>query len=752
MPDDAAAALGDPRHKRLRDLLGGRTADVLADQLDLHTAGDLLDHLPRRYAERGELTDLSELAVGEQVTVQARVARVTKRPVRGRRSMIEVVVTDGTTELRLTFFNQPWRERDLAVGSSAFFAGKVDAFRGRLQLTNPEVQLAADESFAGAILPIYPSTAKMPSWKVGQSVRIVLDTLGELADPFPAELRTRRRLCTQREAYERVHRPETHGDVRSGRKRLTWDEALVVQLALAQRRAAAEQTPGTPRIPPPDGLLAAFDAALPFTLTEGQRVVGEQLARDLARPHPMHRLLQGEVGSGKTVVALRAMLAVVDTGGQAALLAPTEVLAVQHARSLRELLGPLGIAGELGAADPATRITLLTGTLPAAQRRAALTQITDGSAGIVVGTHALLSEGVAFDDLGLVVVDEQHRFGVEQRDTLRARAGTAPHLLVMTATPIPRTVAMTVFGDLDTSMLTELPAGRLPIRSHIAPPQWMHRVWGRVRDEVAAGHQAFVVCPRIGGEAGGGAVGSAGAGDPEAGDTEAGDTEAGDTESVGADHNQLPLPSGPDETRPPLAVLEVLPELVAGELAGLRVAALHGRLPTDEKDRVMTGFSRGEVDVLAATTMVEVGVDIPNATVMVVLDADRFGVSQLHQLRGRVGRGSAPGWCLLHTDAPPGTPAHQRVEQVAATLDGAELARLDLRERREGDVLGTAQSGRRRSLRLLDLLRDEALLLEAREEATALVGEDPALAHSPGLAALLAERLDEQRAAYLEKA
>jgi len=736
VPDDAAAALGDPRHKRLRDLLGGRTAAVLADQLDLHTAGDLLDHLPRRYAERGELTDLSELAVGEQVTVQARVARVAKRPMRGRRSLIEVVVTDGTSELRLTFFNQPWRERDLVVGSSAFFAGKVDAFRGRLQLTNPEVQLAADESFAGAILPIYPSTAKMPSWKIGQSVRIVLDALGELADPFPPPLRQRRRLCTQHEAYERVHRPETPGDVRAGRERLTWDEALVVQLALAQRRAAAEQAPGTPRIPPPDGLLTAFDAALPYTLTEGQRVVGEQLAGDLARPHPMHRLLQGEVGSGKTVVALRAMLAIVDTGGQAALLAPTEVLAVQHARSLRELLGPLGIAGELGAADRATRVTLLTGSLPAAQRRAALAQIADGSAGIVVGTHALLSEGVTFDDLGLVVVDEQHRFGVEQRDTLRVRAGTAPHLLVMTATPIPRTVAMTVFGDLDTSMLTELPAGRSPISSHIAPPQWMHRVWGRVRDEVTAGHQAFVVCPRIGDEAG----------------VAGPDTGTGHPEDVAGDPGQLPLPSGPDEGRLPLAVLEVLPELVPGELAGLRVAALHGRLPADEKDRVMTAFSRGEIDVLVATTMVEVGVDVPNATVMVVLDADRFGVSQLHQLRGRVGRGSAPGWCLLHTGAPSGTPAHQRVEQVAATLDGAELARLDLRERREGDVLGTAQSGRRRSLRLLDLLRDEALLLEAREEATTLVSEDPTLAGSPGLAALLAERLDEQRAAYLEKA
>ena len=716
------AVAGDPRHQRLRDLVGGKTATVFADTLDLHTAGDLLDHLPRRYAERGELTDLSELQPGEQATVQARVVRVSRRQMRNRRSMLEVTVTDGASELKLTFFNQPWRERDLAVGSSAFFAGKVETFRGRRQLTNPEVQLAQDESFAGAVLPIYPATAKLPSWKIGQSVRIVLDTLGELPDPLPDELRRRRGLCSLREAYERVHRPSSRAEVTPGRTRLTWDEALVVQVALAQRRAAAALTPGTPRIPPPDGLLAAFDASLPFTLTQGQRVVGEQLAADLAHPHPMHRLLQGEVGSGKTVVALRAMLAVVDTGGQAALLAPTEVLAVQHARSLRALLGPLGIAGELGAADPATRVTLLTGSQPVTARRAALGEIAGGSAGIVVGTHALLSEGVAFADLGLVVVDEQHRFGVEQRDTLRARAGSAPHLLVMTATPIPRTVAMTVFGDLDTSMLTELPAGRSPISSHIAPPPWMSRVWGRVREEVAAGHQVFVVCPRIGDAAG----------------------DAGDDPSA--------PPQGAEEGRPPLAVLDVLAELAAGELGGLRVAALHGRLSSEEKDRVMTGFARGELDVLVATTMVEVGVDIPNATVMVVLDADRFGVSQLHQLRGRVGRGSAPGWCLLHTDAPPGTPAFERVEAVAATLDGAELARLDLRERREGDVLGTAQSGRRRSLRLLDLLRDEQLLLEAREEATDLVREDPTLARSPRLAAVLAERLDEEQAAYLDKA
>jgi ATP-dependent DNA helicase RecG len=423
------------------------------------------------------------------------------------------------------------------------------------------------------------------------------------------------------------------------------------------------------------------------------------------------------------------MLTVIDAGGQAALLAPTEVLAIQHERSLRALLGPLGIAGELGSADQATRIVLLTGSQSAPVRRAALAAIAEKETGIVVGTHALLSEGTSFAELGLVVVDEQHRFGVEQRDALRARAeaggATPPHLLVMTATPIPRTVAMTVFGDLDTSELTELPAGRTPIRSHVAPPQWHFRIWDKVREEVAAGHQAFVVCPRI-----------------------------GEGPEVDLDTSDEPAEEdGGEDTprRPPLAVLDVLPMLAEGELAGLRIEALHGRMPTDDKDRVMTRFAAGQIDVLVATTMVEVGVDVPNATVMAILDADRFGVSQLHQLRGRVGRGSAAGWCLLHTDAPEGSPSRIRVEKVAATLDGAELARLDLEERREGDVLGAAQSGRRRSLKLLDLLRDEALIVEAREEAAALVASDPDLTGHRELATVLARRLDEEQAAYLEK-
>jgi ATP-dependent DNA helicase RecG len=716
--------------------LGGKTADAFADSLQLHTVGDLLDHIPRRYVARGELTNLDELVVGESVTIQAEVVKVSGRQIRHKLHKLDVIVSDGRGKLTVTFFNQRWREKQFTPGTRVLLAGEVKSF-GRNQirsLTNPEISPDEDDDFAGGLLPLYPAAAKVRSWDILKSVKLILATLPELPDPLPLELRTRHRLPGLREAYQKIHRPTGYAEVEAARQRLRWDEALVLQVALAQRRAAVERQSAIPRPERPGGLLEAFDRALPFALTEGQHTVGEEVARDLARTFPMHRLLQGEVGSGKTVVALRAMLTVIDAGGQAALLAPTEVLAVQHERSLRALLGPLGIAGELGSADEATRIVLLTGSQSAPARRAALAAISEPETGIVVGTHALLSEGTAFAELGLVVVDEQHRFGVEQRDALRARAeaggATPPHLLVMTATPIPRTVAMTVFGDLDTSELTELPAGRTPIRSHVAPPQWHPRIWAKVREEVEAGHQAFVVCPRIGEG-------------PEV-DLDPSDEPASDPEDEGDEDDEGPR-------RSPLAVLDVLPLLAEGELAGLRIEALHGRLPSDDKERVMSRFTAGQIDVLVATTMVEVGVDVPNATVMVILDADRFGVSQLHQLRGRVGRGSAAGWCLLHTDAPEASPSRIRIDAVAATLDGAELAKLDLRERREGDVLGTAQSGRRRSLKLLDLLRDEDLLRAARTEAAAIVAVDPELAEHRELAAVLARRLDEEQAAYLEK-
>ncbi|MGH8794256.1 MAG: ATP-dependent DNA helicase RecG, partial [Stackebrandtia sp.] len=432
--------------------------------------------------------------------------------------------------------------------------------------------------------------------------------------------------------------------------------------------------------------------------------------------HPMHRLLQGDVGSGKTVVSLRAMAQVVDSGGQAALLAPTEVLAAQHYRTIVEQLGPLGRAGELGAADHATSVRLVTGSQGAAARREVRAALADGDAGIVIGTHALLYEGVDFKDLGLVVVDEQHRFGVEQRDALRAKAAQPPHDLVNTATPIPRTVAMTVYGDLETSRLTELPAGRVPIKTHVVrggDERWVARAWQRLREEVAKGHQAYVVCPRVG-------------------------------------DDDKPAPAE-GERRPPLAVLDVAPKLAEGPLSGLRVGVLHGRMPSDDKDATMNAYAAGDLDVLVATTVIEVGVNVPNATMMVIMDSDRFGVSQLHQLRGRVGRGSAAGLCLLVSEAEPDSPAAERLTAVASTVDGFRLAELDLEQRREGDVLGEAQSGVRSQVRLLSLLRDADLISEARAEAVALVDVDPELASHPELADAVAALVTEDRAEYLEK-
>ncbi|MEE6260898.1 ATP-dependent DNA helicase RecG [Plantactinospora sonchi] len=745
----------------LRKLIGDKTAKALASHLDLHTVGDLLYHFPRRYDERGQHTDIRSLEVGEQVTVLGQVRKTTVRPMRQRRgNLLEVTVGDDSGGLlTLTFFgNQAWRERDLRPGRWGLFAGKVTEFRGKRQLNGPEYVLLADprndgadprndsagaadegaadaaagpvtgdeiEEFAGALIPVYPAAAAVPTWVIARCVRVVLDTVEAPEDPLPATIRATRNLIGLGAALRDIHRPSTKEELFRARRRLKWDEAFAVQLTLAQRKHRAADWPARPRPRRDDGLLSAFDDRLPYELTAGQRDVGEEIATDLGAAHPMHRLLQGEVGSGKTVCALRAMLQVVDAGGQAALLAPTEVLAAQHYRGMLDLLGPLGRAGELDGDPNGTRLALVTGSLGAAARRRALETVAAGEAGLVIGTHALLYEGVDFADLGLVVVDEQHRFGVEQRDALRAKADQPPHTLVMTATPIPRTVAMTVYGDLEISTLSQLPRGRSPIASHVVPvaekPAFLDRAWRRLREEVAAGHQAYVVCPRIGDQAAT-AEEVSGSGEP-----------------------------GEDGKRPPLAVTEVAPLLAEGPLHGLRIGVLHGRLPADEKDTVMRTFAAGQLDVLVATTVIEVGVDVPNATVMIVLDADRFGVSQLHQLRGRVGRGSAAGLCLLVTETVEGTPARERLDAVASTTDGFRLAELDLEQRREGDVLGATQSGRRSHLRLLSLLRDAELIRDARAEAIALVEEDPELDRHPALAASVAALVDEDRAEYLEK-
>jgi ATP-dependent DNA helicase RecG len=730
----------------VRTVVGDKTAKQL-DALGIETVEDLLRHYPRRYYERGELTDLSRLVPGETVTVQATIASVNGRQLRPKLHKLDVVISDGRSRVAVTFFNQVWRQKLLVPGQEVFFAGKVEVFRGKVTLTNPEVALGEDaEDFAGGLLPVYPATAKLPSWRLRKAVKVALDVVlpdrGSLPDPVPAEVRLRRGLLSLEDALRLVHRPDTRDDVRRAQRRLRYDEAFVLQSVLALRRAETAALPATPRPSAGGGLLEAFDARLPFTLTEGQRAVAATISEDLARDHPMHRLLQGEVGSGKTVVALRAMLAVVDSGGQAALLAPTEVLAQQHHRSISAMLGPLAERGMLGGSDVGTRVALLTGSQGTPARRAALLELVSGDAGIVVGTHALIQDTVDFHDLGLVVVDEQHRFGVEQRDALRSKAKVSPHVLVMTATPIPRTVAMTVFGDLDVSTLTELPAGRSPIATHVVPtgekPHFLDRAWERVREEVAGGHQVYVVCPRIGGTD----------------ESRAAGTDDGDPDDAPDDLAQDVGPDGEQAAsavRPGIAVLDVAPMLAEGPLAGLRVEVMHGRLPAEAKDDVMRRFAAGEVDVLVSTTVVEVGVDVANATGMVVLDADRFGVSQLHQLRGRVGRGAAPGLCLLVTDSPTGTPARERLEAVAATLDGFELSRLDLEARREGDVLGASQSGRRSSLRLLRVLRDEDLIVAARDDATELVGGDPKLRAHPGLRDAVDRVLAEERADYLDK-
>ena len=737
--------------------LGPRTGKPLDAIFGLRTAGDLLRHYPRRYYTRGELTDLSSLREGDHVTVLARVVTVAEIPLppvpgKGRRSRLEVVVTDDRAKLILTFFSGIGRyRRVLRPDVVGMFAGTVSSFRGRRQLVHPECEmlpgappnadlnpeLAAE--FAAEMTPVYPASARFSSWLIAKSVKIVLDTLDAGEDPLPAELREREGLYGRAEALRAIHRPLDPADLAKAKKRLKWDEAFLLQAALARRRLAAAAMPAMPRPHVDGGIADEFDARLPFTLTNGQVEVGETIATELSCASPMHRLLQGEVGSGKTVIAIRAMLQVVDAGGQAALLAPTEVLAQQHYRSVTDMLGPLARQGQLGAAEHATGVALLTGSVGAAARRTALSDVFTGDAGIVIGTHALLEEQVQFADLGLVVIDEQHRFGVEQRDALRAKAAdNRPHVLVMTATPIPRTVAMTVYGDLETSTLTELPAGRSAIATHVVPaadkPRYLERAWERVQEEVSRGQQAYVVCPRIGD----------GPDSDEAGYP--GEDDFGDVDMTGG----IPRGVAPGGRRQPLAVIDVAATLDAGPLAGLRLGILHGRLHPEEKDRVMREFSAGQIDVLVATTVIEVGVDVPNATVMVIMDAERFGVSQLHQLRGRVGRGTAAGLCLLVTEAPSASPARERLDAVADTLDGFKLSRLDLAQRREGDVLGAAQAGRQSSLKLLQLLKDEDLIRQARQDATAVVSADPQLTAHPALREAIDELLGVQ-AEYLDK-
>jgi ATP-dependent DNA helicase RecG len=704
---------------RLVNILGDKTTKPLTKAFGMVVVGDLLRHYPRRYAELGKLTDLSRLEVGQHVTIMARVASVKNYSFGpgGKRTRTEVVVTDGTGHLTLTFFQQAWRLSSMQTGSLGLAAGVVSEFNGRLQLTHPDWE-PIDESddptessrLSRGIIPLYRATAKMPSWKIAQCVELCLDAIGPIDDPLPPDVRDARGFFDMAGSFEAIHRPRTAKDWQAGRDRFRFEEAFVVQTVFAQRRNALEHQRAVARPLTDGGLRERFEQQLPFTLTDGQRTVSGEIAADLARTHPMHRLLQGEVGSGKTIVALLAMLQVVDAGAQAALLAPTEVLASQHYRAVTAMLGDLAKGGMLGGSDGATRVRLLTGSMGAKARNASLLDAASGEAGIVIGTHALIQDHVQFAELGLLLVDDQHRFGVEQRAALVDRADVKPHVLVMTATPIPRTIAMTVFGDLEVSTLRELPAGRQPIQTTVVPvaekPAWLERGWQRVREEVGKGRQAYVVVSRIGDE-----------------------SSESDTQSL----------------------VELHEELAGGALHGLRIGTLHGRMPPDEKDAAMSAFASGDVDVLVATTVVEVGVDVPNATVMVVMDADRFGVSQLHQLRGRVGRGSEAGLCLLVTQSDADSPARERLDAVASTTDGFELSRLDAELRREGDVLGAAQSGVRSSLRLLSVVKDGEVIEDARAAAEQIVLADPSLAAHPALAAAVHDLEHSEQADYLER-
>ena len=732
---------------RLDAILGAKAARALDEVFAIRTVDDLLRHYPRKYSQgmtvRGE--DDDPPVQGEHITFvgeieKAEVRWTNRQP---KREYLVITLSNRRPKVTATFFNAKYLKNDLVAGTKLMLSGEVGYFRTTMQLTHPAflvldspkgrtfgtkslkaiADTAGDEAgglsmsaFERDFFPIYPASAKLQSWDIYACVRQVLDVLDPVPDPLPETLVRQRDLVSEDTALRAIHLAENQIDRDRARQRLTVDEAVGLQWALVCRRHSELSGSGPVAALRPDGLAAALAGALPFELTGGQREVLDVISAELSAARPMNRLLQGEVGSGKTIVSVLAMLQMVDAGYQCALLAPTEVLAAQHARSVRDVLGPLAMAGQLGGAEGATRVALLTGSMSAAQKRGVRDEVASGEAGIVIGTHALLSDSVEFARLGMVVVDEQHRFGVEQRDRLRAKApdDLTPHLLVMTATPIPRTVALTVYGDLETSTLRELPRGRQPIATNVIfvsdKPQWLARAWQRVAEEVAAGRQVYVVASRI-------------------------------------DENDK-QPAGEQDGPSPTTVVDLWGQLRAGPLKGLRLGLMHGRLSADEKDAVMASFRAGEVDVLVCTTVIEVGVDVPNATMMVVMDADRFGISQLHQLRGRIGRGAHPSLCLLATRLPETSRAGERLRAVAATVDGFALAELDLRERREGDVLGINQSGRRVTLKFLSLAEHLDVILAARQLCEAIYATDP---RDRGIETLAGQFTGTDRIDYLDK-
>ena len=717
---------------KLANVIGEKTAKVFKEIFGYVTVEQLLHHYPRRYVMRGELTEIASLQQGEEVTILAQIAKVHLHRT-GAKNILDVTVTDGISKLHLTFFNQAWREKNLIAGKTGLFAGKVGSYKGKLQLSHPDYQLISEgkdvdtevANFAGKYLPVYPASGKLPSWKIAKCIELALNAIGAISDPIPLQILQELDFPDLSNAFTQIHVPDDLDKAEKARLRLAFNEAFLLQLLLKKRRAQIKRVATKARLPNSANLVSKFDERLPFDYTDGQKEIIEQINKDLSATIPMHRLIQGEVGSGKTVLALRAMLSVIDSGAQTALLAPTEVLAQQHFRTIHNLFTDF----TLSIGDESLRIALLTGSLPTNRKRDIRNQIKNGEIDLVIGTHALIGDGVEFADLGLLVIDEQHRFGVEQRDALRLKAKYPPHVLVMTATPIPRTVAMTVFGDLDLSTLRQLPKGRIEIETHLVAldqkPHYLDRAWQRVREEVEKGNQVYIVVARIENPKG----------------------KLKPTQLLAA----ALLGEEFLDDQPVFSISELAPKLADKELKGLKMAVLHGRLSPEEKEATMNKFASGEISVLITTTVIEVGVDVPNATMMVIMDADRFGVSQLHQLRGRVGRGEKGGLCLLVTNAAADSTAIQRLSAVASTNDGFELARLDLEQRKEGDILGAAQSGGRSQLRLLRVLRDESIILKAAEFAEVILADDSTLKKYPDLSNEIERIEQEQSAQFLEK-
>jgi ATP-dependent DNA helicase RecG len=680
--------------------VGAKKAEALAE-VGVTTVLDLVTHYPRRYVDRTAQAAIGDVAVGEEAMVVGEVKRSHARRSRQGRAIAEVDVYDGTGFLRCTFFNQSWRAKQLPVGTTAVFFGKVDLYKGRRQMTNPVVDLIGDRT--GRIIPIYPQSEKadLKTWEIAAWVEEALDRAGEFADPVPASDKDGLDLVDRTWAFRQIHEPESLKAAAAARRRLAFDELFRLQMMLVMRKRAVERESKGIRHTVDGELVRRFHERLPFLLTGAQRRAVAEIEADLAGPHPMHRLLQGDVGSGKTVVAVSALLAAVQGGYQGALMAPTEVLAEQHHLGIRDLLADLTVpdAEDSLFGERPLRVELLTNRTTAAERTRLHAALTTGRVDILVGTHALLTEVVEFKALGLVVIDEQHRFGVEQRAALRGK-GDDPDVLVMTATPIPRTAAMTVYGDLDMTVLDELPPGRTPITTRWARgPLEESEAWGRVKEEVAAGRQAYVVCPLVE------------------------ESERVQAKSATEEYERLRI--------------EVLPDL--------HLALIHGQMKAADKEAVMDAFRRGEVDVLVATTVIEVGVDVPNATVMVVEDADRFGIAQLHQLRGRVGRGAARSYCYLL-----GPSENERLAAVERTTDGFELAEVDLELRGSGTILGSRQKGRS-DLKLASLRRDKDLVRQARAVAFEVVDADPFLERNPVLADEVRAVVDPDDAAFLFK-